>query len=353
MQVCTSLQADNHASTPNTQVFYRPDALPDSQPTVSKHWRKSTPVSLQKWFNWSWCRLGKEVAYVECCCFCCVYYVIWCKTAESLQRPFGGQLTWALGTLYYVRGVDSITGRDNFMEVLLEIEFGDFTKMGAWHQCSSLLNCLISYYYWGQHLAAEQGMGCFQTKTPEMFYLCCTSNSHMHYLLSMVKTLPSVLWCCWLGSRKGIRPVKNWVVGCWCGCLSGARCRLADSWCHCHSLSLASVKSRLVLSFWYWLIQAVLDKGELNGCMVWRKRRGCRRAVECSTRVDCTTSEFYNLSSSTRSTASSFTMSTCCRSTTATSTTATNTSAICPRRLMKCDTSMWRGNFITPNYWPH
>ena len=39
--------------------------------------------------------------------------------------------------------------------------------------------------------------------------------------------LPSVLWCCWLGGRNGIRPVKNWVVGCWRGYLSGARCRLA------------------------------------------------------------------------------------------------------------------------------
>ena len=29
------------------------------------------------------------------------------------------------------------------------------------------------------------------------------------------------LWHCWLGSRKGILPVKNWVVGCWCGYLSG------------------------------------------------------------------------------------------------------------------------------------
>jgi len=28
---------------------------------------------------------------------------------------------------------------------------------------------------------------------------------------------PSVLWRCWLGGRKGIRPVKNWVVGCWHG----------------------------------------------------------------------------------------------------------------------------------------
>ena len=37
-------------------------------------------------------------------------------------------------------------------------------------------------------------------------------------------------------------------------------------WCHCHSLSLASVKSRLVLHFWYRLTRVVLDKGPLNGC---------------------------------------------------------------------------------------
>jgi len=61
---------------------------------------------------------------------------------------------------------------------------------------------------------------------------------------------------------------KNWVVGCWRGYLSGARCRL--SWCHCHSLSLASVKSSLVLPFWYWLTRVVADKGPLNGCVsVW------------------------------------------------------------------------------------
>jgi len=38
--------------------------------------------------------------------------------------------------------------------------------------------------------------------------------------------LPSVLWRCWLGDRKGIRPVKN-IYGYWDGYLSGARCRLA------------------------------------------------------------------------------------------------------------------------------
>ena len=35
MQVCTSLQTDNHACTPLLS-FYRPDALPATQPTASK-----------------------------------------------------------------------------------------------------------------------------------------------------------------------------------------------------------------------------------------------------------------------------------------------------------------------------
>ena len=36
MQVRTLLQSDNHASTP-PHSFYRPDALPATQPTASKH----------------------------------------------------------------------------------------------------------------------------------------------------------------------------------------------------------------------------------------------------------------------------------------------------------------------------
>jgi len=38
----------------------------------------------------------------------------------------------------------------------------------------------------------------------------------------------SVLWRCWLGSRKGIRPVKNWVVRCWRGYLQGADLHMAQ-----------------------------------------------------------------------------------------------------------------------------
>jgi len=36
MQVCTSLQTDNHASTPPLRVLNRPDTLPAAQPTAPK-----------------------------------------------------------------------------------------------------------------------------------------------------------------------------------------------------------------------------------------------------------------------------------------------------------------------------
>ena len=60
--------------------------------------------------------------------------------------------------------------------------------------------------------------------------------THMK-LMTLIKILvikkfliePSALWHCWFGGKKGIWPVKDWVVGCWCGHLSGARCRLMCS----------------------------------------------------------------------------------------------------------------------------
>jgi len=49
---CTSLQRDNHTYTPSLN-FYRLDALPDAQPTMSKHWRqqelKTKPKLQQKY----------------------------------------------------------------------------------------------------------------------------------------------------------------------------------------------------------------------------------------------------------------------------------------------------------------
>ena len=57
---------------------------------------------------------------------------------------------------------------------------------------------------------------------------CTIVYLHVYMCVSVsVFLMPLVLWRCWLGGRKGTRPVNNWVVGCWRGYLSGARCRLA------------------------------------------------------------------------------------------------------------------------------
>jgi len=42
MQVCISLQTDNHASTLLLKFFYRPDALPAAQPKHERHYIKLT-----------------------------------------------------------------------------------------------------------------------------------------------------------------------------------------------------------------------------------------------------------------------------------------------------------------------
>ena len=61
----------------------------------------------------------------------------------------------------------------------------------------------------------------------------------------------------------------------WLSVWSKVQTCIWPSWCHCHSLSLAPVKSRLVLPFWYRLTQVVLEKRPLNGggccccCLCW------------------------------------------------------------------------------------
>ena len=53
----------------------------------------------------------------------------------------------------------------------------------------------------------------------------------------------------------------------WLSVWSEVQTCIRPSWCHCHSLSLASVKSWLVLPFWYRLTRVVPEKGPLNGCV--------------------------------------------------------------------------------------
>ena len=93
--------------------------------------------------------------------------------------------------------------------------------------------------------------------------------------------MPSVLWGYRLGSRKGIQPVEKQGDGVlvWLSVWSKVQTCIWPSWCHCHSLSLASVKSRLVLPFWYRLTWVVPDKGTLNGCVYLLSMRNNRTST--------------------------------------------------------------------------
>ena len=53
----------------------------------------------------------------------------------------------------------------------------------------------------------------------------------------------------------------------WLSVWSKVQTCIRPSGFHCHSLSLASVKSRLVIPFWYRPTQVVPDKGPFNGCV--------------------------------------------------------------------------------------
>ena len=67
----------------------------------------------------------------------------------------------------------------------------------------------------------------------------CFWRFSLYFCVSMLVLLPSVLWCCWLGGRKGIRPVENKSGGVlvWLSVWSEVQTCIWPSWCHCHSLS--------------------------------------------------------------------------------------------------------------------
>ena len=81
------------------------------------------------------------------------------------------------------------------------------------------------------------------------------------YCILLYFIVPSVLWRCWLGGRKGIRPVKTEWWGAGVVVWSELQPCIWSSWCHCHSLSLASLKSTLVSPFWCRLTWVVPEKG--------------------------------------------------------------------------------------------
>ena len=96
--------------------------------------------------------------------------------------------------------------------------------------------CLLSFH-----------MSCIKHHTNLRLHLSdSTIYSQIH-----TYTVPSVLWHCWLGGRKGktVKKLSGGVLA-WLSVWSEVQTCIRPSWCHYHSLFLASVKSRD--SEWQW-----------------------------------------------------------------------------------------------------
>jgi len=88
----------------------------------------------------------------------------------------------------------------------------------------------------------------------EMFMPCVSPfTSDLAYIITVIYILPSVLWQFF--TRPDALPATQPSDGvlAWLSIWSEVQTCIWPRWCYCHSLSLASVKSRLVLPFWYQL----------------------------------------------------------------------------------------------------
>jgi len=74
----------------------------------------------------------------------------------------------------------------------------------------------------------------------------------------------------WQEGHPACKKTDCWGLLGWSSVWSEVQTCIWSSCCHCHSLSLVSVKSRLVLPLWYRLTRVVPEKGPLNGCVCVR-----------------------------------------------------------------------------------
>ena len=96
---------------------------------------------------------------------------------------------------------------------------------------------------------------------------CLSDIQFVHFVLVSRSCAFSALMLL-VGQQEGhpaCKKLNGWVLV-WLSVWSEVQSCIRPSWCHCHSLSLPSVKSRLVLPFWYQLTRVVSDKWPLNVC---------------------------------------------------------------------------------------
>ena len=118
----------------------------------------------------------------------------------------------------------------------------------------------VSWINQNRHLSAAR---CDQIIWIEMYnYFQCILHHWEYYHWSDLESAFSALMLL-VGQQEGHPACKKLSGGMlvWLSVWSEVQTCIWPSWCHCHSLSLALEKSRLVLPFWYRLTRVVLEKG--------------------------------------------------------------------------------------------
>ena len=117
-----------------------------------------------------------------------------------------------------------------------------------------------------RHHAAQ---GAVQLSSLLLFFYFFNTPGSIDPILLLLLLCSSSALTLLVGRQEGHSPCKKLISGvlAWLSVWSKVQTCIWPSGCHFHSLSLASVKSRLVLPFWYWLTWVVPDKGPLNGCV--------------------------------------------------------------------------------------
>ena len=107
----------------------------------------------------------------------------------------------------------------------------------------------------------NQSSSSFHNTCPYCRSLFCYSINVMKYFFSALTPLVG-----WQEGHRACKKLSSEVLA-WLSGWSKVQTCIWPSWCHCHSLSLAPVKSRLVLPVCYRLTWVVPDKGPLDGCV--------------------------------------------------------------------------------------
>ena len=147
-----------------------------------------------------------------------------------------------------------------------------FVSFGLWVWLFALVQLIAKWCIVRQITMAHETLLIHSLWMPDVIemwrnFLCQTTTDRLKTSVESGSAFSALMLL--VGRQEEHPACKNLSGGvlAWLSVWSEVQTCIWSSWYHCHSLSLASVKSRLVLPFWYRLTQVVPDKGPLNGCV--------------------------------------------------------------------------------------